>query len=254
MRARYVAIALAGYLVMLLVLAPSAWTAFLISRMSDGTLGVASPAGSFWSGRGSLYLRKGHPVHLGTLSWRLEPAALLLGRAQAVLTLAGPIQVHVTLIRSWGETALHGLSATIPAALLVPMNASLRLLKPSGRLRLQAALFTLTSANAKGRAALIWTSAGTALSTLNPLGDYRLRLQGMGPRMRFTLQTLRGALGLSGQGQWDRRGRFRFQGLATARGSDPRARRLVRLLGPRVHPRVHAFSVTAQTPPWKQFF
>ena len=52
------------------------------------------------------------------------------------------------------------------------------------------------------------------LSTLKPMGSYRLALQG-GVAPGFTLQTLEGALQLSGSGQWVG-GRLRFEGVATA--------------------------------------
>ncbi|MHB1587462.1 MAG: type II secretion system protein N [Acidiferrobacteraceae bacterium] len=254
MRARYLLLAIIAYLATLLVTAPANWAAFLINRMSSGALTLARPAGGFWRGQGRLYLKDPRPLLLGTLSWRVDPAALLVGRAQAALALAGPIRFHATVACTWNRLMLHGLSVTLPASRLASFDPSLRLLKPSGVVRLESRTFALAPAGAAGTAELTWTSAGTALSTLKPLGDYRIQLQGAGTRMRLTLQTLRGALGLSGQGQWDRGGVFRFGGLATASGTDPRALRLVRLLGRRLRPHVHVFSVTARTPPWNQLF
>jgi general secretion pathway protein N len=52
------------------------------------------------------------------------------------------------------------------------------------------------------------------LSTLKPMGSYRLSLQG-GATPGFTLETLEGALQLNGAGQWVG-GRLRFEGVATA--------------------------------------
>lgn len=258
MRARYLLLAIAAYLVTLLVTAPPDWAAFLINRMSSGVLVLARPAGSFWRGRGRLYLNNPRPsprpLLLGTLSWRLDPATLLLGRVRAMLALAGPIRAHVTVTRAWNQLMVHELSVTAPASRLASFDASLRVLKPSGMVRLEARTLVLAPARSSGTGDLTWTAAGTALSTLKPLGDYRVQLQGAGTRMRITLQTLRGVLGLSGQGQWDDRGAFRLRGLVTASGTDPRALRLVRLLGRRLRPHVHAFSLMATTPPWSELF
>lgn len=252
MRARYILLAIIAYLVTLLVTAPANWAAFLITRMSSGVLALARPAGGFWHGQGRLYLKDPHPLLLGTLSWRIDPATLLLGRAQTALALAGPIRFQVTVARTWNRLMLHGLSVTVPASRLASFDPSLRLLKPSGVVRLESHMFALAPAGASGTGVLTWTAAGVALSTLKPLGDYRLQLRGAGARMQLTLETLQGALGLSGQGQWDRRGMFQFSGLATASGTNPRALRLVRLLGRRLRPHVHAFSLTARTPSWNQ--
>jgi general secretion pathway protein N len=52
------------------------------------------------------------------------------------------------------------------------------------------------------------------LSTLKPMGSYRMVLQG-GDAPGFSLETLEGSLLLSGQGQWAG-SRLRFQGEARA--------------------------------------
>jgi general secretion pathway protein N len=52
------------------------------------------------------------------------------------------------------------------------------------------------------------------LSTLRPLGSYRLQLQG-GEAARLELRTLQGSLQLQGQGQWTA-GRLHFEGTASA--------------------------------------
>jgi general secretion pathway protein N len=52
------------------------------------------------------------------------------------------------------------------------------------------------------------------LSTLKPMGSYRLSIQG-GSAIGLTLETLDGSLQLSGSGQWVG-GRLRFEGVASA--------------------------------------
>jgi general secretion pathway protein N len=54
---------------------------------------------------------------------------------------------------------------------------------------------------------------GSALSTVSPMGNYRLNLQAA-QQVQVTLTTVEGALQLQGQGQW-LAGRWRFQGQAS---------------------------------------
>jgi general secretion pathway protein N len=77
------------------------------------------------------------------------------------------------------------------------------------------------------------------LSTLRPLGSYRLELQAAagGHSTTLNLSTLRGGLRLQGSGQWVG-GRLRFQGEAQAApGREPALDNLLNILGRRQGPR-----------------
>jgi general secretion pathway protein N len=65
-----------------------------------------------------------------------------------------------------------------------------------------------------GRVQLDALNISSRLSTLSPMGSYRIVLQG-GPSTTMDLSTLDGSLQLSGQGEWVGR-RLRFNGVATA--------------------------------------
>jgi general secretion pathway protein N len=66
----------------------------------------------------------------------------------------------------------------------------------------------------QGQAELELQGFSTRLSTLRPLGNYRLRVQG-GDTIALTLDTLEGSLQLSGSGQV-LNGRVHFNGEASA--------------------------------------
>ena len=66
----------------------------------------------------------------------------------------------------------------------------------------------------EGQAQLQLQQLATRLSTLRPLGSYRLLMQG-GDTMAVTLDTVEGKLQLQGVGQW-LNGRLRFKGEASA--------------------------------------
>jgi general secretion pathway protein N len=65
-----------------------------------------------------------------------------------------------------------------------------------------------------GQAELQLRQLATRLSTLKPLGNYRVRVLG-GDTIALTLDTLEGSLQLQGTGQWQQ-GRLQFIGEATA--------------------------------------
>jgi general secretion pathway protein N len=66
----------------------------------------------------------------------------------------------------------------------------------------------------QGQAELQMQQLSTRLSTLRPLGSYRIRVQG-GDTMAITLDTVEGSLRLTGSGQL-LNGRVRFNGEASA--------------------------------------
>jgi general secretion pathway protein N len=65
-----------------------------------------------------------------------------------------------------------------------------------------------------GRAELVALRLASRLSTLRPMGSYRITLQG-GTSARLQLETVEGSLQLSGSGEWVGQ-RLRFRGEATA--------------------------------------
>nr|WP_309246731.1 type II secretion system protein N [Ramlibacter montanisoli] len=65
-----------------------------------------------------------------------------------------------------------------------------------------------------GRAELVALRVASRLSTLRPMGSYRITLEG-GSQATLRLETLEGSLQLSGTGQWVGR-RLRFRGEASA--------------------------------------
>ena len=77
--------------------------------------------------------------------------------------------------------------------------------------------WTQGRANMEGAVAIDALDIASRLSTLRPLGSYRLELQALedGHSASLDLQTLRGDLQLQGSGQWVG-GRLRFEGEARA--------------------------------------
>jgi len=255
MKFRYLAVALLGYVFFLVLTAPAAWTALLVARFSHGALGVARPAGSFWTGHGTVYLKRvdGVAVSVGVLSWQLRPAAVLLGRAEARVTMTGPLTAHVRIDRSWGRITLSDVSLQGPASELARLDSDLRLFEPSGALQLASRRLILTPESIQGRVRLDWSGAGTSVSSVHPLGDYTVVGDGAGSRLNIQLHSAQGPLALTGHGYWDNTGAFQFSGTAASTTGDRRIDRLVRFMGRPLRPHVGEFVLNEKTVPWRAF-
>lgn len=127
-----------------------------------------------------------------------------------------------------------------PAAWLTALGTPWNTLQPSGLLRLTSPGFTLQMApeglRLQGSVVLEATDIASRLSTLQRLGSYRVVVTGTGAgREAATVQlnTLDGALLLSGSGQWTG-ARLRLRGEARAApGQEAALQNLLNLIGTR---------------------
>jgi general secretion pathway protein N len=155
----------------------------------------------------------------GRFDWSLRPhwrgAALHL---RAACCIAG--ELAIVLRPGWrgagvdvGRAQLHW-----PAASLAGLGTPWNTLQFDGELRLSTEGVSVEWAAQRlavtGRAELVARNISSRLSTLRPMGSYRINLQG-GSSPTLRLATLEGSLQLSGSGQWVGN-RLRFQGEASA--------------------------------------
>ncbi len=105
-----------------------------------------------------------------------------------------------------------------PAHWLIGLGSPWNTVQPEGSMQLRTENLmwqsNMGTPQIQGLAELTLSQLATPLSTLRPLGTYRLRVQG-GDTMALTLATIEGGLQLSGNGQWAN-GRLRFKGEARA--------------------------------------
>lgn len=79
---------------------------------------------------------------------------------------------------------------------------------------------------------LEWLNAGSGLSSVQPLGDFRLDITAVDKIANLKLTTLRGDLELTGQGQWQlRTGQLQISGFALPRARVGELESLLRMLG-----------------------
>jgi general secretion pathway protein N len=132
------------------------------------------------------------------------------------------------------------LQASLPAALLAGLGTPWNTLQMDGDLRLASEDLSVEWAQGRlaiaGRAELTAQRMSSRLSTLRPMGSYRITVLG-GPTPTLQLATLEGALQLAGNGQWVG-SRLHFSGTASAAPeSEAALSNLLNIIGRRSGPR-----------------
>jgi general secretion pathway protein N len=216
--------AVLGLLLAVVLYAPAAWLASALSGATNGQLRLEDPRGTVWSGTARLTLTGGAGSNdattlPGRIEWRLRPRANGAA-AQLRSDCCAREPVGLRLRVGLGSDSLEVSDATSqwPAALLAGLGTPWNTLQLDGDLRVATQGLSLEWAEGRlavaGRAELVAQRMASRLSTLRPMGSYRITLQG-GPTSTLRLETLEGSLRLSGSGQWVG-SRLRFAGEATA--------------------------------------
>jgi general secretion pathway protein N len=233
-----------GSLAALVVFAPARWLASGLAHASQQQVQLQWSQGTVWRGSAQLVLGANPDTAAGLpgrVQWALTPGWRGLGLAlQAPCCLSQGWHWYL----GWGQSGLKLAPADLnaaqalrlPSALLASLGTPWNTLALQGRLALQPQGFALRWQDRKltlqGRLQLDALDISTRLTPLNPVGSYRLALQG-GDAPRLTLQTLNGALQLQGQGHWTA-GRLQFDGDASAApGSEDALANLLNIIGRR---------------------
>ena len=217
-----------GLVVGSLVFAPARWLGSWVQQSSNGQLQLQEAHGTVWTGSARLLLTGGagsqdQATLPGRLQWQLRPA-LTGGAAGLVLQL----RADCCLLQPWtwrlsphwggGQVVLSDSVSQWPAQWLSGLGTPWNTIAAQGQLALSTQALTLNWSAGRlqlaGRAQLDALELSSRLSTLRPMGSYRLTLSG-GATPGLQLVTLKGALQLSGQGQWVGN-RLRFVGEASA--------------------------------------
>ena len=214
----------AGLLLAVLLFAPARWLASAVAAASADHVLLLNARGTVWSGSAQLVLAggagsQGATMLPGRLAWQLRPQVWGLAM-QLHAGCCTPEPLRLQLRPHWGGGALSlgdGQSAW-PAELLAGLGTPWNTVQAAGQLMLSSQGLRLDLVegrlNVRGSARLDAMDLSSRLSTLRPLGSYRLTLQG-GDNTTLDLATLRGGLQLSGQGRWVG-SRLRFEGKALA--------------------------------------
>ena len=233
---------LLGASLALSVFAPARWLAAGLASATGGRLQLVNARGTVWNGTSGVVFSSGaagaESISLpGALAWKLRPgwgsvdASLELPccAVQPLLLQARPRLDGVQLDWSDGRSRW-------PAAMLAGFGAPWNTLKPEGILELATQAFSMKLQRSQfamtGRTTLDAIAMSSSLSTLRPMGSYRVTIEG-GPAPTLLLTTLEGSLQLSGSGRWNGRS-MRFDGEASAApGREDALSNLLNIIGRR---------------------
>ncbi|MBA3059938.1 MAG: type II secretion system protein N [Gammaproteobacteria bacterium] len=215
---------LLGLTLALLLNAPARWLAAAVEQGLQGRVLLTDARGTLWNGTARLTLTGGAgstdaATLPGRLTWRLRPNWVgLAAELNADCCMQQPWRL--SLRPRWGgaRLALTDSQSQWPAQWLTGLGTPWNTVQPEGQLSLSthglAAEWAAGRLLLQGSAQLDAMHLSSRLSTLKPMGSYRvLLLSGASPSL--SLSTLEGALQLSGTGQWVG-GRLRFEGVASA--------------------------------------
>lgn len=213
-----------GLVLALLLFAPARWLAAGVAAASRDQVLLNDPRGTVWEGSAQLVLTGGAGSRdvlalPGRLQWTLAARwnGLAAGlRAECCMERAVALRIRPR----WGGLALDvGDSVSQwPASLASGLGTPWNTLQLEGELRLSTQGLSVEWVEGRpavtGRAELVALRLASRLSTLRPMGSYRITLQG-GTPATLRLETLDGSLQLAGDGQWVG-SRLRFRGEASA--------------------------------------
>lgn len=233
--------------------APARALALLVREVSNDQVRLLNARGTVWQGRAEWVLTGGAGSRSSAalpqgMGWKLAPA--WSGGPALKLKLSAPCCAPqgMDLLLAWraGSARLElGRQQSLwPASWLAGLGAPWNTIQLQGSLQLQTEGSGIEWAQGRARLTgpfeLQALDIGSSLSTLKPLGSYRMRFEpdaGGSPQLR--LETLRGELKLSGEGRWTG-GRLRFRGQAeAAAGSERALSNLLNILGRRDGARAH---------------
>lgn len=216
--------------VTVVVRAPAAWLGDWLAGHSRVRL--LDARGTVWHGSAFVGFSNGRETTLvpGRVEWRLAGASV--HRITASLThawLSAPLRVS---LERDGVAFAKG-AARLPAGVLASAGAPFNTLKPGGTLEASWTDTQLHGSALTGDVQVDWRDASSALSTIVPLGSYRLRVTGHGEGPALELVTLSGPLQMQGRGRIEG-SRIRFNGTAGAEaGMQPALNGLLGVLGMR---------------------
>jgi general secretion pathway protein N len=241
------------YLLFLIFELPAFWFAWGLNRYTQGSMQIDPIAGSFWNGNGRLviYYPSTTPHDLGQARWQINPFWLLTGHVQVALqTHHQDKRITTTLQLTRTSFKLLDTDIEFPATFVGQLYAPLSLISPQGRVKISTTTLLVTTEKMEGAAQMEWLNAGSSLSSVQPLGDYRLDITGADKIANLRLTTLRGDLELTGQGQVQlRTGQLQISGFAFPRARVGELDPLLKMIGNDEGGGKRKLTISARLPP-----
>jgi len=205
-----------------------------VSRASHNAVRIQQPEGTLWGGSGNLVVQSIGQERMQTrIAWSIQPLWLFTGKLQVRLSTRDTgSPLNATLRIGYRHLSISDVDAAVPVSVLSAFNPAVDLVAPSGRLQITAQQATLTPAGLDGGLQLTWLGAGARMGGLSEVGDYRLVVNGRGPTAELRIETLRGDVGLTAQGEWQTQGEglLRLTGSVTPGNREQNLRPLMTML------------------------
>jgi general secretion pathway protein N len=199
---------LCSYILFLIITLPAYWADWLVNRAGLGAVRIQQSEGTLWNGSGDLVIQgTGRERMQSRIVWELQPLWLFTGKLQVRLSSQNSDPALNAKIRvGYHHLSIQEVEARLPVGVIGLFNPAFALMDPTGRLQITTPEMTLTTAGLEGGMQLTWLAAGTRLGGLSEIGDYRLVVNGRGPKAEFQIETLRGDVGITAQGEWQTQG------------------------------------------------
>jgi len=219
-----VAGAILGLALAVFLFLPASLLASGVQRATRGHLLLQDPVGTVWNGSARLTIAGGVGSNdastlPGRVNWRLRPTWTgARARIQAECCTDGAIRLVARRTGGAWRLQVADAQSRWPAEVLSGLGTPWNTLSFEGELEIATRGLSVEWTGSRlavaGQADLVARRLSSRLSTLRPMGSYRIIVQG-GTTPTLQLQTLEGSLQLSGAGQWAG-SRLRFQGEASA--------------------------------------
>ena len=216
--------AVLGLVVALIVFAPAVWLTSTVDRATGGRVQLVDARGTVWTGSARLVLAGGagsrdRAALPGRVDWQLRPIWGGFGvQLTADCCTTAPLLARVSPSLRGVSVQISDTSSQWPAGLLTGLGTPWNTVQAEGRLQLVTQGLTLAWFEGRmtlgGRTELQALGMSSRLSTLKPMGSYRVTLTG-GTTPLLELSTIEGSMQLSGTGRWVGP-RLRFEGVASA--------------------------------------
>ena len=216
-----------GAAVAVLLHAPAAWVAGAVGSAPDALVRLVDARGTVWQGDARVQVGQDAGsadarTLPGRLTWSLGwdgATPLLALRAECCM----PASQQLRMVPAWGlaSASLSDGGSQWPAALLSALGAPWNTVQVEGQLRVRTRGVSVEWADGHprllGQIEVDALGVASRLSTLRPVGSYRLTLAGVAGPASPTLrvQTLEGPLRMDGEGRWTGAG-WQFSGEASA--------------------------------------
>jgi general secretion pathway protein N len=201
-------------LVVMVLSAPASLVDIGVSQATQGRLRLADTQGTIWRGNGKIVLADVSAetsafivtglVLPGTFEWTIAGLPLFIGRINAQLSGVG-LLTPIRLEGGLSELKISASRLVLPTVDLSRMGSPWNTFKPQASLEVQWDNMTLRQGQFTGKAAIDLKDIASALTSVRPLGSYRVDVVGAGSSADVKLLTTQGPLSLTGNGVWNAR-------------------------------------------------